>query len=83
MAKYKVIIQIYKDIILEAPSALDAKRIADEQMKASGTTDRYNVNDAKDLDRQAEKNRVHKEKVKKLKEEQARNAATSKQEISA
>lgn len=67
MAKYRVIVQIYKVLEIEAPSALDAKRMADEQMKASGITDKYNVNDAKDLDREAEKNRLHKAKVKQAK----------------
>jgi uncharacterized Zn finger protein len=51
MARFKVIVQVYKEFEVEAPSQLDAMRMADEKMKESGTTDRYNVNHAKNLDK--------------------------------
>ena len=71
MAKFRVIVQIYKELNLEAPSALDAKRMAEEEMKKLGVTDRYNVNEAKDLDKAAQKRQAHKAKQKAHKEAQS------------
>lgn len=55
MARFKVIVQVYKEFEVEAPSQLDAMRMADEKMKESGTTDRYNVNHARNLDKKSNK----------------------------
>ncbi len=67
MAKFRVIVQVYKELNFEAPSALDAKRMAEEEVKKLGITDRHNINEAKDLDKAAEKKRAHKAKHKAVK----------------
>lgn len=51
MSKFKVIVQLYKEFTFEAPTQADAMKMADEEMKKLGTTDRYNVNHAKNLDK--------------------------------
>lgn len=58
MAHFKVIVQVYKEFEFEAPSQLDAMKMADEQMKLQGTTERYNVNHAKDMDKKKTKKKV-------------------------
>lgn len=67
MTKFRVIVQIYKTILVDAPSALDAKRMAEEEMKASGITDKYNINEAKDLDKAHEKRKEYARKKKEIK----------------
>jgi len=67
MAKFRVIVQIYKVFNLEAPTAQDAKRLAEEEVKKAGITDKYNVNEAKDLDKAKAKRKAHEEKIKALK----------------
>lgn len=69
MAKFRVIVQVYKELNFEAPSALDAKRMAEEEVKKLGITDRHNINEAKDLDKAAQKKRLHKMRQKKVKSE--------------
>lgn len=57
MANYKVVVQIYKEFKFDAPSQADAMRMAEDEMKKLGVTDRYNVNHAKNLDAKKDKPR--------------------------
>lgn len=55
MAKYKVVVQIYKQFEFDAPSQADAMRMAEDEIKRLGITDRYNVNHAKNLEKKSNK----------------------------
>lgn len=63
MARYKVVVQVYKEFSFEAASQEEAMKMADEEMKKLGITDKYNVNHAKNLDKKKSKSQEKREAV--------------------
>lgn len=64
MAKFKGIVQIYKEFHVEAINQEEAKaKINGEVVKIILPTDRYTINEPKNLDKAAKK-RLEKDKIK-------------------
>lgn len=54
MGKFKVIVQIYKEFIFDAVDSQHAKEQAENILKKIKITDRYNINEPKDLEKKKE-----------------------------
>jgi predicted ABC-type transport system involved in lysophospholipase L1 biosynthesis ATPase subunit len=69
MSKFKVIVQILKELQIEAEDSEDAKAKAKEEIVAMGITDRFNVQEPRNLTARKEQ-RIKYEKEKKAKEKE-------------
>lgn len=69
MAKFKGIVQIYKEFIVEAEDQKSAIELIKGEVEKLGLTDRYNINMPTNLDAQKAKKKAQAAKKKAKKEE--------------
>lgn len=72
MAKFKVIVQVYKEYVIEAEDVNAAKEQVKQKLASEGVTERYNINEPSNLTARAA-HRKEWEKKKKAEKEGGKN----------